>query len=336
VELLEKLAGRRYAYFYPMTKRKLITILAALCLGLCTILLLWYEGSREVSDEGFLPAATEDLDEGVATGEESRIERIENLINKANFDILFRGRVVDENGTPISGAAVNVQVRTGRFGLMESVSDYPTATDDRGEFTIGGAVGYSFSVVGIAKEGYRLVSGQRVNFNRELISDSVQDYVMATVAKERTIEFFEYRLITNWAGVPVNIDLRLGEVEENGDLQLIPLRSDGEGRRLDWSLEINATNGGLLEAVEGVRSIAPINGDYRRSWKIAFDRNAEKYLSSITKNLFFKTQNDVFVRLHINIHSDVRRPNVPSINIRAFVNESGGRVLDDGTTRSLY
>lgn len=292
-----------------------------------------------------LPAVIDTVDgvDGptVAAQEEERAKLIDHIFKSKNMPIRFKGIVVDQDGMPVAGAEVQYQVRNARLNAGQLSNGFVASTVQSGTdgtFDVSGQVGYLLSIDRIVKEGYRFAARQSLNFSgAEMDNSSVRQYILISEETLGLPLFFRaHKFKTEWKGEPIGLDLRMGISEASVDLVIIPIRY-GEASMIDeWKFTVIVSGGGVIEAPVGNRSIAPLDG-YRSEWSVGYSRDDGEFLLSLTKELFVRLRDGSYARLHLSLMPDLVRVNeTPSIVVRVFINESGSRVLEDGTTESRY
>jgi len=79
------------------------------------------------------------------------------LRTPVNIPITFYGKVIDQNGSPVAGAKVDLKVGIDHFELNTSEEkDYTLEADQNGNFILTNAFGSGFDISSIGKTGYEL------------------------------------------------------------------------------------------------------------------------------------------------------------------------------------
>ncbi|MDQ8186389.1 carboxypeptidase-like regulatory domain-containing protein [Pelagicoccus sp. SDUM812002] len=280
--------------------------------------------------------------------EESRAEELKRYIESINVPISFWGRLVDENGKGIAGADVVLRVRGSMVlpdgSVQEKVEDHTVQTDAAGRFSLVGKTGSMLGLESIEKAGYTFASRQLRNFSytREdvRLSTELEPRVFVAIRDLRDTKLFfaKYKEWLPWDGEPVRLDLRNGVVSDGGDLLIIAEKGavDEEGYRYDWTFRLDALGGGVRYVKEGeVVMVAPVEG-YAPEWKIGYGYADKDYRGGVDGDFFVRSEEGWYARIRLTATPDHVRPSARNLFIRVFINETGGRVLQDGSTNSEY
>jgi hypothetical protein len=200
--------------------------------------------------------------------------------------IVFYGKLEDQFGNPVPSATVGFSVRVIN-GVQFTTERGRVASDAGGLFTISGYRGQDLNVAP-SKPGYAIASTNRfANYSRlfsdeERVHPDPNNPVVIKMWKLQGAEPLtgiskQYKL--HYTEAPIYFDLLAGQiVPYGGDLKITVSRAPGvmSGRNpLDWSLKIEAVNGGLMDSLgrEPVTYEAPETG-YQPSEKFTFSANA--------------------------------------------------------------
>lgn len=250
-------------------------------------------GASQSDDESKLPgqgseATAEAVPRGSVTSAppaKSRAQQIrEGLATLNDMPIVFYGRLEDQFGKPVVGATVtgNTIIYSALRRGSEHVS---TQSDENGLFTIKAGKGESLGV-GAAKPGYVLAT-RRTEFKFSVMyrDHFTPDPDRPVVMKMWKLQGAEPLVRLDWkwklphTNGPIRLDLLTGEVvPAGGDLQITVNRPDGEVSerfKQDWSVQIAAVNGGVIDAEEQepIAFAVPTDG-YSPSLIRSFSTNA--------------------------------------------------------------
>lgn len=304
-------------------------------------MVLFYREDTEVKDAGTLaPSDLAKLEN--KEPELSQSERIARAVGALNVPINFFGRVVDQDGNSIEGALITFNARKGLVAGIEAVDELTTYSDSLGNFSARDLRGFRLSLENIEKEGFRLASRQIRNFNYdggnpvETGLSNPQIYVMISIAEEMPVAFLKHRILSDWDGESIFFDLEDGIVEaENSDIVIISVREKRGENRYDWEFSVRSEEGGVaLAPLNGSPTVAPLNG-YGSEWSIGHRSDDEDYKGGFTRDSFVKLDDGRYARINFNVYVDERRTS-SNIILRVFINESGGRVFEDGSTNSKH
>jgi hypothetical protein len=246
----------------------------------------------------------------------SKVERTIGLLSTYNdVPIDFYGRVEDQFGDVVAGAVVSFNVRV-MNGRESTVNRGQVTVDANGFFAITGYRGQDLGLVP-TKAGYALATTQTLFKYSHLESQPfVSDQGNPTVVKMWKLQGAEplvsinhrYKLV--YTDQPINFDLLAGKVvSEGGDIQLTVNRATGviSGRnRLDWSVQVAAVNGGVMDSggQERVTYAAPEDG-YQPSMTFMFSTNAPYKWSGGFDQGFFMTSRNGQVYSKVGLSFDI-------------------------------
>jgi hypothetical protein len=208
------------------------------------------------------------------------------LSNYNDVPIVFYGKLEDQLGKPVAEAAVNISIPY-NSGYDVGVKRGQTVSDANGFFTIAGHMGKRLSVVP-AKPGYALASTNGGGVysllwpEEQRVHPDPNNPVVIKMWKLQGAEPLvgidqHYKL--PYSDAPIFFDLLAGKlVLAGGDLKITVGRAPGVmsgANRLDWSVQIEAVDGGLMdsEGKERITYWAPPEG-YQPTITIAFSTNA--------------------------------------------------------------
>lgn len=224
--------------------------------------------------------------------------------------IAFYGKVVDEKGSPVAGANIDVSFTD---HLMDGNTEEQLTTDDSGLFY---AKGHGLGIdVMASKPGYYHLNAsdgsfayvrEAGHFDPHNNPDSPAILVLRKAGK---VEPLVVQGIGGWLekdGTEVDIDLRTGQHTPpgRGDIKL-ELWSDHRGEDseypFNWRFRITASGPGFVERTGEFDFVAPTSG-YRQSIEIDMAKSlGSKWASSITKDYFVKLADGTYARLHLNV-----------------------------------
>ena len=269
---------------------------------------------------------------------ESEGGKLSSLLTLSAAKILFYGKVVDQDGKPLS----NVEV-TGKTGskvafYTEEHRDYQTATDAKGLFSFDEFKGDGL-VIELKKPGYKFASDHR-NFLYSAISgdqkrhepDQANPVVFAmfkSMGAEPMIQYETDFIRFSPNGIPLRIDLRTGKVVASGGDLAVTVQWEGKpdpfSRTVAWSAKIAIENGGIVEGAKDHWFTAPASG-YQPSLEYYFtvkDRGQtvpKEYYASLPGG-------KGYARITLFL-DNVVADNQARISLRVWLNPSGSRNLE--------
>jgi hypothetical protein len=258
----------------------------------------------------------------------SKWAQMQQVLSAYNDEpIAFYGRLEDQFGNPVTGAQIAASIRI-ENGVQHTVERFSVTSDANGFFTISGYKGQDLGVVP-EKAGYTLASTSTL-FTYSHISQGyyVPDQNNPTVIKMWKLQGAEplvsisQRYKLPYTSAPLNFDLLAGKiVPSGGDISIVVNRPAGdvsERTMQDWSVQVEAVNGGLMDSggQERVTYAAPDSGyepsetftmsTSTHSWRGAFDqgffvesRNGQVY-SKVTIGMAINQNPDGFMYITFN------------------------------------
>lgn len=257
------------------------------------------------------------------------------VLNANDADIVFYGRLEDQFSNTVHDAEVDFNVQ------FENASDRgikrgQVVSDGSGLFTISGYRGANLTLMP-KKPGYALATNS-TSFRYSQISPGffVPDANNPTVIKMWKLQGPEPLTSINqhyklpYASAPMNFDLLTGQiVPSGGDLKITVSRPPGviSGlNRLDWSVQIEAVDGGLMDSgdQEGVTYWAPESG-YQPSITLAASTNGHG-VELIQEGLFVQSRNgEVYSKIGLSFRINSDPDGFMNIAFNGVANTNGSR-----------
>jgi len=250
----------------------------------------------------------------------SQVERAIGILSTYNdVPIDFNGKVEDQFGNAVASATVSFSVNINN-GHESTVRRDQSLTDKNGLFTITGYKGESLSIVP-QKAGYVLATTSTFfKYSHMEEHPYVSDPNNPTVIKMWKLQGGEplfsinQRYNFHYTDAPINFDLIAGEiVPTGGDIRIKVSRPLGDvsGRtRQDWSVFVEAVDGGLIEpSGDEVVYQAPADG-YQQSDNFVMSTNAPyKWSGGFDQTFFLQSRHgQVYSKIDfgisINQHPD--------------------------------
>ena len=267
-------------------------------------------------------------------------ELIRDALSSLNHkDIEFYGKVVDQNGVPITGAEVNGQVIY-NSGFASGVSKPKTVTDANGLFLFKGIKGRTLDF-NILKAGYQFMpEGDAFDYT-ELVPEERRhhpDPRKPVLLKMWKLQGAEPLIHSGKSfdlpsdGTPVRIDLKTRkQVQTGGDL-IITLNHEEwpKGtlyRPYNWRATIQTVDGGLIEDKSRVQNLAP-EGGYVPSLVFGERADQRPYLGDVNTKCYIKLSGNTFGKIDIHINPDPSSP-PDSVSLGWWINPNlGSRNLE--------
>lgn len=287
-----------------------------------------YTNQGPVPFEQPRPGATQD-------NSQNRAEILKEALEEKNIPVAFYGQVIDEDSNALAGVKIQIYIR--HWELTENAVSRPIhierETDSDGHFDINGVTGDGLSIEYLGKDGYELEPGQRsYGVTGGSFEDPVVFKMWSTNVHERLIAGENKFQIVPDGRVYV-IDLANGTIGQAGEGDLkVWIKRPAEivhGRKYDWSCEVAAINGGLLEESNSNSSMysAPKEG-YGPSFQ--FDQSVGSGWGDSTgeKRFYLRLNNgQLYGRIVIEVFA-YYNGQIPSlIRVQYAINPSGSRIL---------
>jgi len=270
----------------------------------------------------------------------SKVARAIGLLSDYNdVPIVFYGKIEDQFSNTVAGAQVNFDVRV-MNGYESTVNRGQVISDANGLFTISGYKGQDLGMA-VKKDGYVLVSMNGSSIYSHLYPEEQRahpDQNNPTVIKMWKLQGAEslvsidqhYKLPC--PGAPVNFDLLAGQiVPSGGDIKITVNRPGGviSGRNpQDWSVQVEAVNGGLIETSVGearVTYAAPDNG-YEPSKTFAMSNSNNTWYEAVHQMFFVQSRNgQVYGKINLSLRINQNPDDSMSITLSGVASANGSR-----------
>jgi hypothetical protein len=213
--------------------------------------------------------------EPLETNSTAMEQKAKAILKSRNVPIDFWGKVIDQDGTPLSNVSIESKIRRWDFAAKinpdGTITKKETTTGSDGQFHIDGDSGDDLSLK-LQKDGYVLEPNAKTGFGygtAEQFTASQENPLIFRMWKTNIHEQLvngdkRFQIVPD--GRTYVIDLSTGTISESGggDLKVwIKYQPMATGSQLyDWSSEIDVINGGLLEETDDYSSMysAPVDG----------------------------------------------------------------------------
>ncbi len=226
--------------------------------------------------------------------------------------IAFWGKVVDEFGSPVPDAIVELGANDNP-NPMGNGSTYELTTNAEGLFSIQDIRGISLSVL-VSKDGYYSTEQSRGKANYVLKNNTDLPvptpntpaiFVLRKMGEAATLMRAENSVNLPKNGTPVMIDFELGKASAQGDVKIeCWVQDQGVDTSVynpyDWRCVISVPGGGLVERTDSLDFTAPTS-NYRPSAEIQMPKTAENWRQQASKEYFIKRADGTFGRVEIRV-----------------------------------
>jgi len=177
-------------------------------------------------------------------------------------DIVFYGKVVDENENAVAGAEIKFAVHD----LSKSArTEYQTVSDANGLFSLTGIQG-RWMGINLSKDGYYTPVKENRSYeyyNRfaKIAEPDLDNPVVFHLRKKGDAEAMIHleKQVPIQLNTPVTVDLKIGKIgSADGQLQVTLL--ENQGKLKQWSMVLTMNQGGIIPAMEEFPTIAPEDG----------------------------------------------------------------------------
>lgn len=267
----------------------------------------------------FATVTSSPVNEAAIATPSNREEKIFQAIEATNVQINFWGKIIDQDGHPVSDASVKYEYSI-EHGNLSGVawSDQERrageiSSDSDGLFVIQGLRGHALTILAPRKAGYQFRSKGAMSFDfygstasGRFIPDRQGPIVFTMIQKERVepLVRMEGSLHVPSDGTSERWNLWAGEPDPNGDLAITfrrdPVVLERPGQAATWSADIEIIAGGIVEALwdEDVRR-APESG-YLSS--VAYPQTEQKR-GVPYRSFYVKTAEGKFGRIQVQLYA---------------------------------
>lgn len=260
--------------------------------------------------------------------------------------IEFYGKVIDEQGNPIEGATITINVKDKPW-VTGSV--YTNLSDEEGLFQIKGVKGIGISVWA-SKTNYYDFDKSKISLDYVSPQSNAQRLptaknpallVLRRRGESQALIYNENRVYFKKDGSPVEINLKQknplkGAPRGQGDIIVqCWIYDNGIDTTIynpyDWKFRLTPINGGLIESNGEFDFMAPENG-YQPYYEISMLKSlGKKWQSSISKKSFFiKFKDGNYARINLRVITGSE-----TVEIESFFNPSGSRNLEFDETKQI-
>jgi hypothetical protein len=193
--------------------------------------------------------------------------KIFEAIEATNVSITFWGKVVDQDGLPVSGVTVRYDY-TVEHGNLSGVAwsnqeerTGETVSGPDGVFSVLGLKAHNLGILSVKHPDYQYRGKEALSFDYygstasgKFVSDRRKPVIFTIVQKQRLEPLIHTkgRLSVPGDGTPERWNLWSGETDPSGELALIfradPGVSATPAQLVNWSAELKVAEGGITEA----------------------------------------------------------------------------------------
>jgi hypothetical protein len=266
-----------------------------------------------------------------------RTNEIRQMLEAQNKPIEFFGRVIDQDGNPLSGVKLKGKILhlkvivPAPWGSQDEIVSIEKNTDQNGQFEVDGVSGRSFEIESIQKNNYEAEPWQHTfgtesgSFLNPIIfkmwSTNIHEQL---ITGEKKFQIFP-------DGRSYFIDLTAGTIAESGrgDLKVWIQYTNQivKGQIYDWSAEIDAIDGGLCLGDSYSMFSAPADG-YVPKFSLQQQIKGGQRGSIGDKKFYVMFNNGkIFGRIQIDLIAPFNDQVPGLIRLSYAINPSGSRIL---------
>ncbi len=333
-------------------KRKHVIIVGLIALILLLALCLWHwsltkpgiEPKSKAPPQAAINETVKSL--SVDTHAVERIEKekrqqvVKKVMTVLSTPIVFYGKVIDQNGKPVSKARIG-------YGVLDKFnepgSNYHNYTNEKGYFEMSGIRGAVVTVTA-SKEGYYYIEdkssqsfaygiGPDSSTKPPPTKDNPAVFVLQKKGETEPLIRWEKNVLISRTGSPVEISLSTGQKVERGDIRIEAWTKDQEvkrGEHHDWKCRISVPGGGLIERTDKFAFEAPSDG-YKPFDEIVMSRTEERWQPQAKKEYFVKLPSHYYARLTFYMIAQGDH----FFEIDSYLNPSGSRNLEYDPTKQI-
>ena len=274
----------------------------------------------------------------LVVNDREKTNEIQRYMESQNKPIEFFGQVVDQDGNPLVGASVKGEalhvkvVVPAAWGDEDEIVPIEKETDSKGRFEIHGISGRAVELESIHKNGYEAEPVKRAWRTMEGTFENPVIFKMWSTNIHEKLITGEKKFSIIPDGRSYVIDLAKGAIAESGpgDLKIWVKRPEQViyGQRYDWSCEVDAVDGGLLEEPIGsALYVAPTQG-YVSSFQFE-QRIGSGWGDSTGAKPFYVVLNNgrEYGRITIELYSYYNDQIPGMVRLSYAINPSGSRIL---------
>lgn len=276
----------------------------------------------------------------------SRADKLPGAVEAMNVPVVFFGKVVDQDNVPLAGVKVRASVRSWHVITTPdgdaTFAPYEAVSGSDGSFQIDGGRGNALTIEALEKDGYepepKALQGFGYTTSDPLRPDPNNPVVFRIWKAEAKAQLVtgskRFSLIPD--GRTYTVDLATGAISESatadGDLRVSLRRPETAawGQRYDWTLDVQAINGGLVEETDGSSAMfrAPADG-YASKWRLDAKATDESWsYGTGLKRFYIKSRGGRnYGRLELEAYAYYLQNKQGRLNLTWAVNPAGERLL---------
>ena len=236
-----------------------------------------------------------------------------------NVPIGFYGKVVDQEGEAVIGAAVSFDLITSYMAENRTQTTPMTLqTGQNGKFVLAGVTGYGIDKISVQKQGCELsektsrgyVFGLKPEYKPN--PDNPVIFKMWKIMGKETLVGSRWHGKVACDGATNRFDLLYGSKDTNGDLEVVcskyPLTEPPPGNaHFDYKFEVAVLGGGIQPTADEFTYRAPEKG-YAPAFTVSHKADDPNWLGGIKQEFYIKTASGRYGRLYVEWYASQTPP----------------------------
>jgi hypothetical protein len=143
------------------------------------------------------------------------------------------------------------------------------------------------------------------------------------------------------ASFGASFDLNTGKISKSGDLNISVVQDPVVVKRrsdpFTWNLKITVPGGGLVEATDLYKNLAPEKG-YQSDFSFGHKKDDPNWVDRVTKTFYVHTAKGQYARVSIDLVAGTNRPERGlgiGLGLAIWLNPSGSRNLEFDETKAI-
>lgn len=256
-----------------------------------------------------------------------------------NAPIAFYGKVVDQDGKPLQGVAVDITVTAipaipVAWG-PDKTTNASCVTDPNGLFSVDGKHGTGLDVTGLSKQGYResgFYNQGHVRYepyspqSHHPDRNKPVEFMLVRDELPQAQEVFDQRLRFNW-----NAEASIEDLGPDiGRLEITASRTGRDAantmKKFEWQVHMRAMGFTLLKLPGNGLRVAPHEG-YRPDSRAGFSPSEKLWSPEVRESYAIRTNGGAYGLMDLTLSADRDDGGVGG-RVTIYLNKSGSRNLD--------
>ena len=266
-------------------------------------------------------------------------ESIRQYLLSQNVPVGFFGKIIDQDGNPISGAQVKGEVLHVKVsfpapgGAQDEIIPIDKKTDSNGRFEIQGMTGRSFDLETIQKDGYDLEPPRQRSYRAT--GGSLENPIIFKMWSNQIHEKLisggkSFDIVPDGRAYFINLTDDTISESGRGDLKVWIQYTNQvvRGQLYDWSAGIEVVNGGLLEELLGSAMYEAATEGYVPSFQLQGKIKGGQRGDIGERQFYLKLKDgQEYGQMSIGLYAPFNDQTPGLIRLSYTINPSGSRIL---------